>query len=180
MRRLALLLLAIFALRPLAAGAEDNLELAVKATYLVKFLPFVTWPASAFPAPDSPFILCVGGTDPFGALLDRAADGQSFSGHVLAVRRLEDSAGGPACQMVYIAPGNAGAARRSLDIARGRPVLTVTDAAEAGEPEGMLNFVMTEGKVRFTIDEDAARESGLDISSKLLRLAVSVRRGGAK
>jgi hypothetical protein len=180
MWRPALLLLAIFALRPLAAGAEDNLELAVKATYLVKFLPFVTWPAAAFVAPDSPLLICVAGPDPFGALLDRAADGQSVNGHALRVHHLENATGGPECQLLYIAPENAGAARRTIEAVRGRPVLTVTDAGPESEPEGMLNFVMTEGRVRFTIDDDAAREGGLDISSKLLRLAVSVRRGDSK
>lgn len=173
MRRLALLLLAIFTLRPMAAVAEDSLEWAVKATYLVKFLPFITWPPSAFPTTDSPFTLCVAGADPFGALLDRAAEGQTFGGRALRVRRLEIPAAAAECQLVYIAPENA---RQFLQAVQGRPVLTVTD----GEAEAMLNFVVTEGKVRFTIDEDAARGSGLDISSKLLRLAVSVRRGGSK
>ena len=179
MRRLAFLLLAILSLRPSTAVAEDDLALAVKATYLVKFQPFVTWPPSAFAAADAPFVLCVAGQDPFGALLDRAVAGQSFDGRALAVRRLDAPAGGTGCQILYIAPGDAAAARRAIEAVRGRPVLTVTDSGEAHDPQGMLNFVMTDGRVRFTIDADAARQSGLEISSKLLRLAVFVHREGA-
>jgi hypothetical protein len=178
MRRLALPLLAILALRPWAAAAEDDLELAVKATYLVKFQPFVTWPPSVFAAPDSPFAVCVAGRDPFGTLLDRAAAGQTFDGRAIVVRHLASAAGEADCQILYLAPGDEGETRQALKAVRGRPVLTVTDSGEAG-PQGMLNFVMTEGRVRFIIDEDAVRQSGLEISSKLLRLAVAVRRAGA-
>ena len=180
MRRLGLLLLTTLALPAPAVVAEDNLELAVKATYLVKFQPFVTWPASAFAATDSPFSLCIAGKDPFGTLLERAMAGQSAEGRALIARRLEIPDGEADCQILYIARGDIAAARRALDAVRGRPVLTVTDSAEPGEPQGMLNFVMTEGRVRFTIDADAARESRLDISSKLLSLAVFLRRGNSQ
>jgi hypothetical protein len=56
-------------------------------------------------------------------------------------------------------------------------VLTVTEA-EAPDRRGMVNFVLQENRVRFEIDEAAAAQSGVEISAKLLRLALSVRRKG--
>ena len=43
---------------------------------------------------------------------------------------------------------------------------------------GMVNFTVEESKVRFEINEDAARRAGLKISSKLLRLAELVEEAG--
>jgi len=51
--------------------AQDSLETAVKATYLYKFAPFVTWPQRP-----GPFVICVVGRDPFGPVLDQAVAGQ--------------------------------------------------------------------------------------------------------
>src|SRR5438045_9338669 len=71
------------------------LEMAVKATYLYKFAPFVEWPPRAFASPSSPLQLCVLGQDPFGSSLERAVSGQSIDGRAVSVRRLQrvDAAG---------------------------------------------------------------------------------------
>jgi len=52
-----------------------------------------------------------------------------------------------------------------------KPVLTVSDSSE-GKGGGMIQFVMQGGRVRFAVDDGAARASGVRISSKLLDLAV--------
>ena len=52
----------------------------------------------------------------------------------------------------------------------------VTDGANA---PGMINFVLKDNRVRFIVDDDAAAQSGLTISSKLLSVALAVKpRGG--
>jgi len=54
-------------------------------------------------------------------------------------------------------------------------VLTITDGVADPAARGMINFVIVDNRVRFEIDAGGARRAGLDISSKLLSLAVSVR-----
>ena len=57
----------LLAISVLAAAAQGPVpEFRVKAVYLVKFIEFVNWPESAFPAVDSPIVIGVLGTDPFG------------------------------------------------------------------------------------------------------------------
>jgi hypothetical protein len=53
-------------------------------------------------------------------------------------------------------------------------VLTVTDAASSGE-RGIIHFTVTGGRVRFFIDQAAASRRGMQISSRLLALAVGVK-----
>lgn len=169
MRLVALLILTTLPFRPLQAE-EQGLELAVKATYLVKFEPFVSWPAASFADPAAPFVLCVAEPDPFGPLLEKAADGLHAGSHPILIQRIGDAGESAKCKLLYI--GRAASAPKPADF-RGKPVLTITDAAPE-ERRGIIDFRIVDGRVRFTIDDAAAAESGLSISSKLLSLAVSV------
>jgi len=145
-----------------------SLEYAVKATYLYKFVPFIGWPSSSFYSPDSPINICVFGKDPFGQTLDQAVAGQRIEGRALAVRRISEIAASAGCHIVYI---GASADRAVVEALRGQPVLTVSDAAANQADRGIVNFVVEDNKVRFEIDEHAAEQSHLAVSSKLLSLA---------
>ncbi len=169
-RRLAAALAAALLALPAAAAAPPS-DVAVKAAFLTKFPAYVAWPAPARPRPGAPLHICILGGDPFGRLIDEAARGQQVDGHPLQVRRLAapDSAGG--CHVAFV-QGSAPALLQGL---QGKPVLTVTDA-RAGGQSGMIHFVIHQGRVRFNIDEAQAARSGVGISSRLLGIALSVRR----
>jgi hypothetical protein len=156
--------------------AEPSLELAVKATYLYKLAPFVNWPAQAFVAPNAPLTICVQGADPFGALLDQAASGQAVDGHPVAVRRVARLDATSGCQIAFVAGGPAQTQAQALSAVDGAPVLTVTDEARGGAPKSIVHLLLDAGKVRFSIDAAQADRNGVAISSKLLALAVAVKR----
>jgi hypothetical protein len=146
----------------------------VKAAFISRFASFVQWPASAFTDPQAPIRLCLIGDGAFGRLLERSVYGQSVDGRSFEVRRLADSAGARDCHVVYI---TGEAVADTLRAVHGRPVLTVSDSA-TGAARGMIHFSIVQDHVRFHIDDAQAAESGLFISSRLLALAVSVRRRG--
>lgn len=158
-----------------ALAQGSPLEAAVKATYLYKFTPFVAWPVTVHEAPSSPFGLCVVGSDAFGDLLDKAVAGQQLDGRSFAVRRLRTMDLSARCHVLYLALAGGSAIAGVLDAVRGTPVLTVTDQQEDPAAKGIVNFVLVDGRVRFEIDNQAAAENGIALSSKLLSLAVSVR-----
>jgi hypothetical protein len=149
-----------------AAKAEPT-DTAVKAAFLPRFARYVTWPAGAMPKGSDPFVLCVMGHDPFGPMLDDAARSQLIDGRRIVVRRV-----GPAeadgCHILFLS------GRGEVVSSTGRPVLTVTDTGNGGA-RGIINFVISEGRVRFFIDQRSAIRRGLIISSRLLALAVGVR-----
>ncbi len=153
--------------------AQPSLEPTVKAAYLSKFAPFVDWPAGAFDSPSAPLVICVVGADPLGGNLDRAVQGQKDREHPMTVRRLPAPDAQAACHILFT--GDAAAAETALAGAASRPVLTVTDA---GLPvRGIIAFVRVGDNLRFDIDEERAQQAGLVISSKLLALARTVKRG---
>jgi YfiR/HmsC-like len=146
----------------------DELEYAVKATYLSKFAPFVTWPSSA--PQKGTFDLCLSGSDEVTKLAPEATEGQSVNGKPIAIRALGPGQSADGCEILYVAASPAAA--QMLDAVRKKPVLTITDAA-AGR--GIIAFVVVQRHVRFDIDNGLAAEAGLSISSKLLSLANAVR-----
>ncbi len=159
---------------PRANADPTPLELAVKATYLYKLAPFVSWPASAFAAPEAPLTICVQGADPFGPLIDRAVNGQSAAGRPIVVRRTPQVAAGLGCHIAYLAGGPAQSVPDALRALDRTPTLTVTDAAR-GSARGVVHLLVEGGRVRFAVDAALARADDVALSSKLMALAVEVR-----
>jgi hypothetical protein len=177
-RRAAGLAAALACALPAAAQAQSGgLEYAIKANFLYKFGPFVDWPPRAFPTAASPFNVCVFGDEPFHQALDDAVRGQAVTGHPVVVRRLRVVPAEPDCQVLYVGRSKTQKPAEVLEALRHSPVLTVTDESQ-GVGGGLIHFVLRGGRVRFGIDADAARVSGLKISSKLMALAVPLGTAG--
>ena len=156
-----------------ASAAPPAPELAVKAAFLPKFAPYVSWPPQALPSPESPIQLCILGSDPFAALLDEGAAGLLVEQRPIVVRRTESAAGAAGCHIAFVSASPKRA--EALKALRGLPVLTVTDGRSGPADHGMIHFVLQAGRVRFSIDDAMAAQSNLTISAKLLSLAVSVK-----
>ncbi len=161
-----------------APASGDSLEYTVKAAYLYKFAPFVQWPDTAFDGPAAPFTVCIAGPDPFGASLEQATAGQRLGARPVVVRRLARTDKLSGCQILYVKDPQSGG--DSLARARGAPVLTVTDGSLSDSPAGVIAFLVVDAHVRFRIDEAAARQNGLAISSKLLSLSVPLPAAGPR
>ena len=161
------------AFHQMAAADEPSLEVAVKAAFLAKFGAYVDWPSTAFDGPSAPLTVCVAGNDPFGPALDKAIAGQHVGDRAIAVKRLKTVTPHAGCQILYLGANDAQTLAQSLDAVRGDSVLTVTDGAK-GDAVGVIDFVLNDNRVRFDIDDRAASANGLQISSKLLSLALSV------
>ena len=160
-----------------APAHSASLEYQVKAAYLYKLVSFVDWPSGSLPPPGAPITLCVAGDDPFGSVLDQAVRNQQVNGHPLAVRRMATVSQSAGCQVLYIAGSRRQSVASALQAAKGAPSLTVTEGPQT--PGSIIQFVVQDGRVRFTIDVTAAAQNGLTISSKLLSLALSVKDGPA-
>ena len=148
-----------------ATGEAETLEFAVKGAYLTKFGLYVEWPPGVFATPASPLVLCVVGDDPFGAALDSAVGREQVDGHPLQLRRLKSLTREAGCHVAYVGAAEAAHGAEAL-----RGVLTVGEARG-----GVISFVVKDNRVRFTVDDEAAARNALQISSKLLNMALSVK-----
>lgn len=165
---------ACFLLLPSPAGAAEPTELAVKAAFLPRFARYVAWPPPAMPRNSDPFVLCVVGSDPFGAALDQAARSQSVDGRRIVVRRLNSAEGVRQCHVAFVEGNRAQSVSKLLTAIGSTPVLTVTDSRNGGH-RGIIHFAVVGGRVRFFIDTEQAGKRGLSVSSRLLALAIGVK-----
>lgn len=170
MPRLSLLILALASwLLAMPAAGQGFTEYQLKAGVLYNFIAFTTWPEALPPVLN----VCIYGPDPFGREID-ALQGRKVAGASLAIRRASSVEALTACHVVFIAQPAIGNLPRVLEHLGRQPVLTVADAPEASTRGIVLNMEMTQGRLGFRANLAEARERGLSLSSKLLRLASEV------
>ena len=172
---LAATLILAWTLFPGLSGAQgENREYQVKAAMVYRFLSFIEIPDKAFDHPSDPITLCVFGENPFGISF-AAVEEQMVQGRPFTVIYPDSAIPGKCldgAQVVFIPSGTPlDTMRRVLRDLESRPILTVGESRGFLEMGGMINFVMSEGRVRFEINRSSTIKSGLGISSKLLRIA---------
>jgi hypothetical protein len=155
---------------------EDDLgassEYQVKAAFLFNFAKFVDWPSRKFTEPDSPLIIGIVGSDPFGALLEEQVQDQQINDRTVVVRHIQSMEELRKCHMIFVCRSEAERLGPILSEVRGDNVLTVGETDKFISRGGMINFVVTDGQVHFEINDSATRHAGLKISSKLENLAL--------
>ncbi|MBS0632310.1 MAG: YfiR family protein [Verrucomicrobia bacterium] len=170
-RWLACLLLVLAGLLPGPAVARPlSREYDVKAAFLYNFAMFIDWPKEAFAGPDSPFVIGVLGTDPFGSSLEETVAGERVKGRPIVIRRFSEAAGAQGCHLVFISASEHRRVKELLRVLRRPTLVTVADMPGFVEAGGLIGFV-TDTRVGIRINAAALRESKVLISSKLLRLA---------
>ncbi len=175
---LLLALLGLPTLRAPRAQPVSATEYQVKAAYLLKFGSYVEWPPQAFEQRDSPLVIGVLAADAVAEEVERAAVAAMVEGRPVQVRRLDQSDAGTAgAHMLFIDRSRSGQLADTLSLARGRPLLTVTESEQALASGSMINFVIVENKVRFDIALAPAEAGQLKISARLLSVARRVLRG---
>jgi len=164
------------------AGATSGLggepvytEYQVKALFLVNFSKYVSWPAGAFGDSAAPITIGVLGENKFGEHLSRAMEGKTAGGRAFAIRLVEKDEDLAGCQILFISASEKKRVAEILGKIKSLSVLTVGETENFLPQGGIINFAKKEGKVRLEIDLDAARRASLQISSKLLAVADSVR-----
>jgi len=156
--------------------AQRATEYEVKASYIDSFPQYIEWPARAWTSADAPFRICIVGSDPFGAAIDRATRGQSVQGHRIAVERQAVDANLSRCQMVFVPSDQTARSAAILKSLNSSSVLTIGEDLEFLRAGGALAMVVDGGRVRFDINLRSADVKDLHWSSKLLRLARDVSR----
>ncbi len=156
------------------AAAEEAPEYGVKAAFLLNFTKFAEWPPTAFAAPGAAIEICILGKDPFGRFLDDVVQGQIVRDHPLTVRRVTQPPGPQTCQVLFTDPDLKDLPKILRALPQG--ILTVSEGDRFIRDGGMIAFVIESRRVRFDVNETAAEQGGIKLSSQLLSVAKSVAR----
>jgi len=171
----AIYCLILFAPATGLAQKDDEAEYRVKLAFLYNFAQFTQWPSEAFHDPSSPLTLCVAGPNPFQGEIEQGLRGRTVGGHPVEIKRLKPNDNPRACHMIFVRASEKKLAEKLLVEVQGSSILTVGESKGFENLGGVINLTLEENKLRFEINLDAARQTRLKISSKLLALAKIVK-----
>lgn len=160
-----------------AAASGEELEDRVKAAFIFKFANYVEWPVDTFAAADAPIRIAVMGADPLAAELATMVVGRTVQGRPLAIRRMAAGESIAGVHVIFIGAAQAPGLRRVMEESPTEATLVVTDFQGALELGSMINFALVERRLKFEIALDNAEKRRLKLSSRLLAVALGVRRG---
>jgi len=170
----AAMLAAMAALGEASRAQPVATELSIKTAFIFKFGEFITWPAQMMMGVDT-FHICAIGNPAVGALLAEIAKTEGVAGRRVAVRQLATPADAEGCHILYTS-GTAPIDGAAWQKVRSRPILVVADTERPESEPGVIRFVIQDDRVRFSIDDQQAADNQLTISSRLLAVALYVRR----
>jgi hypothetical protein len=155
------------------SGADESSfpEYEVKAAYIYNFAKFVDWPKESLKEPDSPIVLTILGRHPFGKTLE-GIENKTVGTHPIKTNFISTVSEINECHMLFICRSEADHMAEVISALGNRPILTISEVEYFAEKGGMIHlFTTDQRKIRFEINEDAAKSKGLRISSQLLKIA---------
>lgn len=159
----------------LLSQAQTVTEEQLKAAYLVNFLKYIEWPASAAARPTHN--ICLFGRDILGPYL-AAYEGRSISGRDIRIRRVSSAEQIGDCHLIFVPDTEDARLGVVLRWSEKLPVLSVSDSDVFVREGGGIGLVASDGRMQFDVNLDALHRAGLRPSSQLMRLARKTVGGG--
>jgi hypothetical protein len=163
---------------PGATAASDPL-LPLKASFVMNFLKFTTWPTELMGQEGDEIRVAVVSDEPLFMTVEETLSGKIVQGRPVRVRTYASTK----TWLLEKNPSHAvflpsTAIEKSPDlqsvIAR-HGVLTIADHPGFCAAGGMLNLFNESGRMRFEANPDAARSAGLTLHAQMLNLAIVVK-----
>ena len=153
-----------------AEHAKEIPAYEVKAALLIKFADFVKWPSESFFQEPDTFILGILGYDIFEGVFDSFVPEKIDNRHFkvkkfLCVDEIQQ------VQILFISESEKECLPEILETLKGKNILTVGDTKGFAKDGVIINFIEKKGSIGFEINIDAKKQTKLNISSHLLRLA---------
>jgi hypothetical protein len=154
-----------------AESAEDSTVIAALALNLARF---TEWPTSALKDSAAIIGLCVMGDNVTQQAFDDI-DQKQVGNRALSVVHISRVKNVAQCQLLYIGALDRSTIIQLLAEINGQPILTISgDEQHFLEDGGMVTLKIVAGKVNMQINLNAVKQAGLNISSRVLKLATLV------
>jgi hypothetical protein len=161
---------ALLLLIPLLAFAEPNKDIRLKVALSYNFAKFTHWPDSLA---NEAFTFCYfdkNYTEAFNQL-----KGKTVAKKQIKTRKLSYSDKINDCQLLYLSKADQSVLVNTLLTMQKLPILTVSDSPDFLTSGGMIEFVVANNKMRFKVNNTRITQVDLNLSSKVLKLALEVR-----
>ena len=140
----------------------------LRVAFVYNFAKYVEWPKPIYGG--AQFELCLSGSDSVIEALQRLK-GQSVQQRKVTTRVLHFGDDYNGCQLLFVGRSEESRLKSLLANLKNMPMLTISNIPGFAKSGGMIELFREKKKLRFAINLDAAQNSGLSISSRLLKLA---------
>lgn len=177
-RVLGFLLLPVFiVVATFHAEARGFSEDQIKAVYLFNLTSFVQWPPKAFANPTAPLRIAVYGDDEVSAFIEvfrKVIRGERYGQRPIVIERFSVTADPTGYHLLFIAATGKKETEKLLAAVAGQAILTVGASPGFCQRGGVINLLRRGNRIGLEANVAAARAAGLQVSSKLLRIATIV------
>ena len=147
-------------------------EYDLKAAFVYQFLTYVSWPESKAGA-NGVIVIGVVGAPELADNLATLSRNQEIDARLIEVRNLTPDGDPRSLHVLFVARNPNVETDVLLQAAVDNAVLTITE--ELPRPSNsIINFEIIDSKVRFDVALGLARRNGLDVSGRLLQVALRV------
>ncbi len=148
-------------------------ERGVKAAYLYKFAGYIDWPEGTFARGDTPITIAIMGDDQLADALAQYVSGRTVNNRPLTVKKQTGDDLPDGIHILFIARSETARLRATGRLMR--PTLIVTESESTLTQGSTINFLVSDGRVRFEVSLENAEKRRLKLSSGLLRVAQNIR-----
>ncbi len=148
--------------------ALDQRELTIKAAYLFRFSLFVEWPETSLKSVD--MVFCIAGDEKITQILKDVLKGRQRNQQAITVTKVKPKDDLSICHLLYI-PQTSALTEHFLNAVQNRPILTVGESDIFLHQDGMIYLFKKDNRIRFAINQDAAKSANLSFRAQLLKLA---------
>ncbi len=149
-----------------ATEAAVDREAQMAAAYVFNFVKFVEWPRSA--AVQTMQVCFIGAAEVREALAAATAD-KVVGARPVTIKDASKPNSVDDCQVIYI-----DSSMRGIAVPSQQGALTIGDHKDFTREGGVIRLYTENNRLRFTVNVDNAKRSGLQVSSNLLQLATNV------
>jgi hypothetical protein len=170
----ALVAFVLLAMVPLSTSQAGSARGELEAQFVSRIARYVDWPEGSFAGQDDPIRVGALGEDAFvDGLISHLA--QSTAGargfETIQLAGIEDA---ETVHIIVVAKSGRSTLRKIARQLKGKAVLSIAPSFTFAENGGILGMEIYRGKIAFEVNNRAAREADLRISSRVLRLASTV------
>lgn len=146
-------------------------DLDYKAKFIAKLVKFVEWPNGSKTGSDGNTLIVVVGSTALTEKINAGIQKANLTNIVAKEMTIKDDF--TSAQIVFIVTQDKTKLPAILKKVAGKPILTISDADYFANFGVMVNFFKEDGgsKVKFEVNKMVVDDSGLKISSKLLKMA---------
>lgn len=153
-------------------------EYFLKAVCMYNFTQFTRWPAPIDIAESEELSLGIVGESPFGDAIRELQNSLIRKGkkgfRVIYYGPYEEGMNLAENHLLFVSSSEQGNLDKIVASLENKPVLTISDAKGFLEAGGMISLVLLDNNVRWEISRAAVDASGIQLSAKLLQLAIRI------